>query len=106
MAQHVAKVIEEEIHVQTFNRPARPEFCYWDKGSMATIGRSHGIAMISKLKFTGFLAWLTWLIVHLLFLVGLRNKIIVFIQWTYSYFTYKRGARIVFDVAPTSQKRP
>lgn len=101
MAQHVAKLIEEEIHVQTFNRPARPEFSYWDKGSMATIGRSHGVAMAGKFKFTGFLAWLAWLVIHLLFLVELRSKIIVFIQWVYSYFTYKRGARIVFNIAPT-----
>ena len=102
MAQHVAKIIEEEIHIQTFNRAARPEFKYWDKGSMATIGRSHGVAVAGKFKFTGLTAWLAWLVVHLLFLVGLRNKIIVLVQWVYSYFTYKRGARIVFNIAPTS----
>ncbi|MBX7158613.1 MAG: NAD(P)/FAD-dependent oxidoreductase [Verrucomicrobiae bacterium] len=97
MAHHVANVIQEEIHTEIFNRPARPEFHYWDKGSMATIGRSHGIAMAGKLKFTGFPAWFAWLVIHLLFLVGLRNKISVVIQWIYSYFTYKRGARIVFE---------
>ncbi|MEZ5405188.1 MAG: NAD(P)/FAD-dependent oxidoreductase [Verrucomicrobiia bacterium] len=97
MAHHVANVIQEEIYAEMFNRPARPEFHYWDKGSMATIGRSHGIAMAGKLKFTGFPAWLAWLAIHLLFLVGLRNKISVVIQWIYSYFTYKRGARIVFE---------
>jgi NADH dehydrogenase len=103
MAHHVAKTIEEEIEVQTFNRPARLEFQYWDKGSMATIGRSQGIAMTGKFQFTGFIAWFAWLAIHLLFLVGLRNKITVFIQWIYSYFTYKRGARIVFESSQSSQ---
>ena len=62
---------------------------------MATIGRSAAVAKIGRLEFSGFMAWLAWLFIHLIFLVGFRNRISVFLQWVYSYFTYKRGARIV-----------
>jgi len=68
---------------------------YWDKGTMATIGRSAAVAKVGNLEFDGFLAWVAWLFIHLIFLVGFRNKLAVLLQWTYSYFTYKRGARIV-----------
>ncbi len=68
---------------------------YFDKGNMATIGRSAAIAESGGAKFTGFIAWLMWLFIHLLFLIGFRNRIAVFWQWVYSYFTYKRGARII-----------
>jgi NADH dehydrogenase len=74
---------------------ARPRFHYHDKGTLATIGRSAGVAQIGKLKLSGFPAWLAWLVVHLLFLIGFRNKIAVLVSWTYSYFTYKLGARII-----------
>jgi NADH dehydrogenase len=62
---------------------------------MATIGRSKAVAQVGKFHFSGMLAWLAWLTIHLLFLVGFRNKVAVMFQWIYSYFTYKRGARIV-----------
>ena len=78
---------------------AREAFGYWDKGSMATIGRSKAVAQIGRWHFSGYLAWLAWLFVHLVFLVGLRNKIFVFLQWAYSYVTYKRGARIITGVS-------
>ena len=70
---------------------------------MATIGRSKAIALVGKWHFSGFFAWLTWLFVHLFFLVGFRNKISVFFQWAYSYFTYKRGARIITGLAEKSR---
>jgi NADH dehydrogenase len=76
-------------------RSPRPPFKYWDKGTMATIGRSAAVAWVGKFKFTGLLAWLAWLFIHLIFLVGFRNKIAVMIQWAYSYFAYKRSARII-----------
>jgi NADH dehydrogenase len=62
---------------------------------MATIGRSAAVAWIHKFHFSGMLAWMAWLLVHLIFLVGFRNKLAVLFQWTYSYVTYKRGARII-----------
>ncbi|HEX3800881.1 MAG TPA: NAD(P)/FAD-dependent oxidoreductase [Verrucomicrobiae bacterium] len=93
MARHAAQIIQHEINFS--GEGARPPFKYWDKGTMSTIGRSAAVAQIGKLEFTGFIAWLAWLGVHLLFLIGFRNKIAVLIQWFYSYVTYKRGARII-----------
>ncbi|MDB6109766.1 MAG: FAD-dependent pyridine nucleotide-disulfide oxidoreductase [Pedosphaera sp.] len=93
MAKHTARIIENELAFQ--GAVARPAFKYWDKGTMATIGRSAAVAKVGKFEFSGFLAWMAWLVVHLIFLVGFRNKIAVLFQWFYSYITYKRGARII-----------
>jgi NADH dehydrogenase len=71
-------------------------FKYLDKGSMATIGRNRAVADLKFVRFGGVLAWLSWLFVHLLFLVGLRNQMQVFFQWTWAYFTYARGARLIY----------
>ena len=76
-------------------RADRSRFKYVDKGWMATIGRSAAVAKIRNFEFSGFFAWLTWLLVHLVFLIGFRNKVSVFFSWIYSYATYKRGARII-----------
>jgi NADH dehydrogenase len=94
MGRHVARIIEDEIDLGV-GRSLRRPFKYWDKGTMATIGRSAAVAQVGKFKFSGLLAWLTWLFVHLVFLVGFRNRLVVFIQWIYSYFAYKRAARII-----------
>jgi NADH dehydrogenase len=94
MAGHVARIIEGEL-ASSGNAAARPPFRYWDKGTMATIGRSAAVAQVGRFHFSGLTAWLAWLMIHLIFLVGFRNKIAVLFQWFYSYVTYKRGARIV-----------
>jgi NADH dehydrogenase len=94
MARHVADIIEDSLAGKPLS--GRPPFRYWDKGTMATIGRSAAVAKVGPLELTGLLAWLAWLFIHLLFLVGFRNKAGVLLHWIYSYFTYKRGARIVF----------
>jgi NADH dehydrogenase len=73
----------------------RRNFHYFDKGSLATIGRAAAVAQFGKLHISGFLAWLSWLFVHIFFLIGFRNRIIVLIQWAWSYFTYERGARLI-----------
>ena len=98
MAAHAAKLIESELRRGREEPTAREAFAYWDKGSMATIGRSAAVAMVGKFKFSGFMAWLAWLGVHLIFLVGFRNRFAVLSQWMYSYITYKRGARIITGV--------
>lgn len=95
MAKHASDIIFQEIAQGSTPPEKRPAFAYWDKGTMATIGRSAAVAAVGKIQFTGFPAWLTWLFVHLLFLVGFHNKIVVCIQWFYSYITYGRGARII-----------
>jgi NADH dehydrogenase len=74
---------------------AREPFHYFDKGSLATIGRAAAIAQIGKVHLSGLLAWLTWLFVHIMFLVGFRNRILVMIQWAWSYLTFERGARLI-----------
>jgi NADH:quinone reductase (non-electrogenic) len=93
MARHVARVIENELNYP--GAAARPAFKYWDKGTMATIGRTAAVAQVGKIHISGWFAWLAWLSIHLIFLIGLRNKLAVMLQWTYSYFAYKRGARII-----------
>ncbi len=75
-------------------QPTQP-FQYHDKGSMATIGRASAIAHIGKLELSGFPAWLAWLFVHILFLIGFRNRLMVMIQWAWSYITFERGARLI-----------
>jgi NADH dehydrogenase len=70
-------------------------FHYCDKGSLATIGRAAAVAEFGKIHISGFLAWLSWLFVHIFFLIGFRNRLLVFIQWAWSYVTYERGARLI-----------
>ncbi len=94
MGKHVAKIIKSEITAGAKSE-TRPAFKYWDKGTMATIGRSAAVAWIGRFKFSGLLAWLAWLFIHLIFLIGFRNRVAVLFQWAYSYFSYKRSARII-----------
>lgn len=72
-----------------------PKFEYFDKGTMATIGRHAAVADAGFMHFTGFLAWLAWLLVHVLFLVSFRNKLIVLSNWAWQYITFGRGARLI-----------
>ncbi len=74
---------------------ARKKFHYFNKGNLATIGRAAAVAEFGKIHISGFLAWLAWLFVHVFFLIGFRNRIIVLVQWAWSYFTYERGARLI-----------
>ena len=73
----------------------RKDFHYLDKGSLATIGRAAAVAQFGQLHISGFIAWLSWLFVHIFFLIGFRNRLMVLIQWAWSYFTYERGARLI-----------
>ena len=109
----VAKLIRKEVERAGSNRnpegapplsrslrqgrgfDSRPDFHYWDKGSLATIGRAAAVAQFGKIHISGFIAWLSWLFVHILFLIGFRNRLLVFIQWAWSYVTYERGARLI-----------
>ncbi len=73
----------------------RKNFHYWNKGSLATIGRAAAVADFGRIHISGFLAWLAWLFIHIFFLIGFRNRVIVMIQWAWSYLTYERGARLI-----------
>lgn len=75
----------------------REEFSYLDKGLMATIGRASAVVESGNLRATGFIAWLAWCFVHIMYLVGFRNRVLVFMQWTLSYVRYRRGARLITD---------
>ena len=103
MARHAATIIAAECRRKGKSAPPRPAFAYWDKGTMATIGRSKAVARVGRLKFSGFFAWAAWLGVHLVFLVGFRNRLSVLLSWTYSYFTYKRGARLIVGTTETGK---
>src|SRR5437763_10999808 len=72
-----------------------PSFRYRDKGNLATIGRASAVADLRGLKLSGLLAWLIWLVVHLWYLVGFQNRVLVFIRWSFSYFNHGRGARLI-----------
>ena len=74
-------------------------FRYRDKGSLATIGRAAAVADIRGLRLTGLAAWLTWLVVHIFFLVGFRNRVLVLLQWAWSYLTFDRGARLITETS-------
>jgi len=105
----VAKLIRRELQSRT--KPGAPpfsrsssrssreggdfDFHYWDKGSLATIGRAAAVAEFGRIHISGFIAWLAWLFVHILFLIGFRNRLLVFIQWAWSYVTYERSARLI-----------
>jgi NADH dehydrogenase len=92
--RYVAKLIRREIRADKEAAPRAP-FHYFDKGSLATIGRSAAIAQFGRIHISGFMAWLAWLFVHILFLIGFQNRVLVFIQWAWSYFTYERSARLI-----------
>ena len=73
----------------------REDFVYKDKGQMATIGRKSAVAMVGRLRFTGFFAWWMWLLIHIYYLIGFRNRFFVIWEWAFSYLTYRRGARLI-----------
>ena len=81
-------------------------FWYWDKGSMATIGRNKAVADLNFVHFSGFPAWLAWLFVHIIFLVGFRNRVAVLLQWAWAYFTFNKGARLITRNFQAEQRPP
>ena len=76
---------------------SRKTFHYVDKGSLATIGRSRAVADVRGLHFSGFIAWLSWALIHVFFLIGFKNRAFVLADWMWAYFTYQRGARLITD---------
>jgi NADH dehydrogenase len=93
MGDHIGKMIAADLA-----QKRRPAFRYFDKGDMATIGRMAAVAKVEwpfKAHLSGFLAWITWITVHIFFLIGFRNRVSVFSQWVWTYFTFTRGARLI-----------
>jgi len=95
MGEYTARTIAGDLA----GRPRRA-FHYWDKGQLAVIGRGQAVADIWRLHFGGFLAWVTWIFVHIFFLIGFRNRVLVLLQWAWSYITYSRGARLITGEGP------
>ena len=90
--QFVAKAIQSDMAGKD-----RGEFRYHDKGQMATIGRSRAITEVGKYRLTGILAWLAWLIVHIYFLTGFKNRLFVVASWAWSFITFRRGSRLIVE---------
>ncbi len=89
--KYVAKIIKKQVPKED-----RSPFKYFDKGSMATIGTKKAIAMMGKLKITGFLAWLAWCFIHIVYLIGFRNRFAVMVEWFYCFVTGQRGVRLIY----------
>lgn len=87
---YVAKIIKDEIPQEE-----RKPFKYFDKGTMATIGRGRAVAMTGKFKFTGHFAWLMWCFVHIVYLINFRNRLGVMVEWLGCFLTGQRGARVI-----------
>jgi NADH dehydrogenase len=94
--RYAARLIEARIHNEVIG-----PFHYRDKGSLATIGRNAAVAVVGPLRFSGVLAWLAWLFIHLLYIVEFENRLLIVLQWAYDYFTYNRGARLITGEATT-----
>jgi NADH dehydrogenase len=89
--RHAARCIARALR----GLPAEP-FRYLDKGGFATIGRGAAVGdLFGRLRISGFVAWLAWLGIHIFFLIGFRNRVLVLFHWAYSYLTYRRGSRLI-----------
>jgi NADH dehydrogenase len=102
MGRHIAKVLKEDARLETTRfsgekASLRARFNYWDKGFMAIIGKNHAVVKAGRFRFMGFFAWLMWLFIHILFLVGFRNKLSVLLGWAFSYIRDNPEARVIVN---------
>jgi len=93
--RHAARAIQE-----TLASTPRTPFRYRDKGALATIGRSSAVAQVGRWRFSGYLAWLFWLLIHILFLIEFRNRLAVLFEWAFQWFTWQRSARVIMETPP------
>ena len=105
VAMQQGRFVARQISRRIDTRPPQT-FVYRDKGSMATIGRSRAVAQLGKVRLSGFIAWMTWLLVHIYYLVDFHNRTIVIINWAWSYLTYRRGARLITGRNAKGAPRP
>ena len=104
VAQQQGKYLATCIHQRVLGKSLKP-FEYSDKGTMATIGRNKAVVDMGKIKFGGFIAWLTWLFVHLMLLVDFRSRLIVFANWVWNYISFDRGTRLIVRKYEGKMKR-
>ena len=96
MGRYVGKLIKSEVDKATQGDSAgRQPFVYWDKGSLATIGKAKAVAEIAGFKFSGYFAWLIWSLVHIMFLISFRNRLIVMFNWAWGWFFFSKSARLI-----------
>ena len=98
VALQQGKYVAKSILRQLNGRPRLKPFQYFNKGNLATVGRSFAIADFGKFQVSGLFAWLTWLVVHIYYLIGFKNRLLVLIEWAWAYFTFQRGARLIPEV--------
>ncbi len=99
MGRHAGRMIGGDLRMRS-----RIPFHYRNKGALATIGRARAVADFGRVRFGGFLAWVAWLAIHIFYLIGFRNRVLVLISWAWSYLTFRRGARIITGVPPLPEK--
>jgi NADH:ubiquinone reductase (H+-translocating) len=95
MGRHAARQIGRDIAGS-----GREAFRYFDKGDLATIGRAAAVARMGRLRLSGFVAWVIWVVVHIMYLIGFRNRLLVMLQWGWAYLTYHRGIRLITGAEP------
>ena len=100
VAMQQGRYVAEVLKGRHASGETRPPFRYRDKGSMATIGRAAAVADLGFVRFGGFVAWVVWLFVHLMYIVGYANRALVLLQWAWSYVTFNRSARLITERAP------
>ena len=105
---YVGKLIRAEVSALSrgHEKPIRRPFSYFDKGNMATIGKHRAVADLRGFQFGGYLAWLAWALVHIVFLIDFRSKLAVGMSWAWTYFFTDRGARLITGTAKVSVKQP
>lgn len=96
MGKYVGSVLAAEIRAGAIGKGTRRPFVYRDKGTLATIGRARAVALVSGMKLTGFVAWALWALVHVFYLISFRTKLLVMLEWAWSYVFFHRGARIIY----------
>ena len=94
VAMQEGTFVAHQVKADLSGKP-RAVFHYFDKGSLATIGRAAAIAQFGRIHISGFVAWLSWLFIHIMFLIGFRNRVVVILQWAWSYLTYQRAAWLI-----------
>jgi NADH dehydrogenase len=96
LAQNIARLIDK--------KPTKP-FDYFDKGTMATVGRNKALVQVGKINFGGFFGWAAWLFVHLMSLVGFRNRVIILLNWVWNYLSYNSNIRLIIRPYKTDDNK-
>jgi NADH dehydrogenase len=95
VAMQEGRYVAQAIRRQVAGKDHRPPFRYHDRGNLATVGRAFGVVVLGPVQLTGWLAWLLWLSVHIFYLIGFRNRLMVLFQWAWAYVTRQRSARLI-----------